>query len=56
MDPRICLMRMGAMETRNYDFLEIGGEMPKKKCEFDTFQAGFCDLSFVLITFTTSSV
>ena len=27
--------------------------LPKEKCEIDTFQAGFCDISFGLITSTT---
>ena len=44
------------METGNEDFSEIGGELLKEKCEIDTFQAGFCDITFPLITFTSSSV
>ena len=45
-----------AMETENKDFLEIGRKLPNEKCEIDTFQDGFCNMSFLLITFTTSSV
>ena len=44
------------METRNLDFFEIGGELPKENCEIDTFQAGFYDTSFILITFTAISL
>ena len=44
------------METGNKDVLEIGGELPKENCEIDTFQAGFYDTSFILITFTASSI
>ena len=47
---------MVAMETGNKVFLEIGGELPKENCEIDTFQTGFCDTSFILITFTASSI
>ena len=44
------------METGNKDFLEIGGELPKENCKIDTFQAGFYNNSFILITFTASSL
>ena len=44
------------METGNLVFLEIGWELPKENCEIDTFQAGFCDTSFILITLAASSL
>ena len=44
------------METGNLDFLEIGGELPKENYEIDTFQAGFYNTSFILITLTASSL
>ena len=44
------------MGTGYQYFLEIGGELPKEKCEIDIFKAGFCDMKFMLITFTTSSI
>ena len=47
---------MVAVETGNLDFLEIGGELSKENCEIDTFQAGFYDTSFILITFIASSL
>ena len=43
------------METGSKEFLEIGGELPKENCEIDTFQAGFYDTSFILITFTLAT-
>ena len=44
------------METGNQDFLEIGQELTKENCEIDTFQAGLCDTSFILITLTAGSL
>ena len=38
------------METGNQDFVESGRELPKEKCENDILQAGFCDMSFILLT------
>ena len=31
-------------------------DLPKDKCEIDSFQAGFCNMSFILIIYTTSYV
>ena len=44
------------METRNQNFMEIGRKLSKDNCEIDTFRADFCDMIFLLDTFTTSSV
>ena len=39
------------METEYKDFWILA-----EKCEIDTFQTGFCDMKFILITFTIGSV
>ena len=31
-------------------------DLPWEKCEIDTFQTDSCDMNFISITFTTSSV
>ena len=41
------------MEIRNQNFMEIWSKVIQGNV---TFQAGCCDLIFLLITFTTSSV